>query len=55
MYVQKKAVRIQAWQLGTNKEKEAELKELLERLDSEIAEKDNESYRRSHAHFSAKA
>lgn len=38
-----------------SKEKEAELKELLERLDSEIAEKDNESYRRSHAHFSAKA
>ena len=38
-----------------SKEKEAELKELIERLDSEIAEKDNESYRRSHAHFSAKA
>jgi len=38
-----------------SKEKEAELKELLERLDSEIAEKDNDSYRRSHAHFSAKA
>ena len=38
-----------------SKEKEAELKELLERLDSEIAQKDNDSYRRSHAHFSAKA
>ena len=38
-----------------SKEKEAELKELIERLDGEIAEKDNESYRRSHAHFSAKA
>ena len=37
------------------KEQKAELEELLKQLDGEIAEKDNDAYRRSHAHFSAKA
>ncbi|MBR5089268.1 MAG: hypothetical protein IK093_07565 [Ruminiclostridium sp.] len=38
-----------------SKEKQAELEELLKGLDTELAEKDNEAYRRQHAHFSAKA
>jgi hypothetical protein len=38
-----------------SKQEEAELKALLNKLDEELAEKDNDTYRRAHAHFSAKA
>ena len=37
------------------KEKSAELESLLKELDEELAQKDTDSYRRQHAHFSAKA
>ncbi|MBQ3841376.1 MAG: hypothetical protein II820_01660 [Ruminiclostridium sp.] len=38
-----------------NDDKKAELEELLKQLDTEITEKDNDTYRKAHTHFSAEA